>query len=234
MRSPSQNCLPRVVPPPAGGTRPSRGGRLSAVALAMLADMTHGFTSTAAPLVGRARWPGYAAAAWGLVFALPSFYWAAGGVAGAATTVAPALVRLVQERAMWFIVVLWVTGLLKVVGGLLGLALVGSWGRRGSPLLQLAGCGAGVLLVWHGGLFLVQGLLVQSGIVTIAPELLSVSRWYTYLWGPWFMAGGLLFIMAARIHLRSVRDRRSGAIAGAVGGFGALGLSVAMLAAGIG
>ncbi|WP_329461165.1 hypothetical protein [Streptomyces sp. NBC_01431] len=83
-------------------------------------------------------------------------------------------------------------------------------------------------------MFLVQGLLVQSGIVTIAPELLSVSRWYTFLWGPWFMAGGLLFIMAARIHLRSVRDWRSGAIAGAVGGFGTLGLSVAMLTAGIG
>jgi hypothetical protein len=168
------------------------------------------------------------------VFALPSFYWAAGGVAGAATTVAPALVRLVQEQATWFIVVLWVTGLLKVVGGLLGLALVGGWGQRGSRFLQLAGWGAGVLLVWHGGLFLVQGLLVQSGVVTIAPELLSVSRWYTYLWGPWFVVGGLLFIMAARIHLRSVGDRRSGAIAGAVGGFGALGLSVAMLAAGIG
>ncbi len=27
-----------------------------------------------------ARWPGYAAAVWGLVFAAPSFYWAIGGL----------------------------------------------------------------------------------------------------------------------------------------------------------
>ncbi len=171
---------------------------------------------------------------WGSVFAVPSFYWAAGGIAGAATTVAPSLVRMVQERVTWFLVILWVTGLLKVVGGLLGLALVGGWGRRVNHFLQLAGWGAGVLLVWHGGLFLVQGLLVQSGVVAIAPELLPVSRWYTCLWGPWFVVGGVLFLMAARMHLRSVADRRSGTIAGAIGGFGALGLSVAVLAAGIG
>ncbi len=196
----------------------------------------HGSVGGTSVARGGARWPGFAAAAWGLVFALPSFYWAAGGTAGAATTVAPALVELVRERVTWFMVVLWVTGLLKVVGALLGLALVvGSRGRRVNRLLQLAAWGAGVLLVWHGGLFLGQGLLVQGGVVTIEPELLAVSRWYTYLWGPWFVGGGLLFLLAARTHLRSVADhRRSCAIAGAVGGFGALGLSAAMLAAGIG
>ncbi|MFG3549077.1 DUF3995 domain-containing protein [Streptomyces sp. NPDC047725] len=185
-------------------------------------------------VTGRAGWPGYAAAMWGFVFALPSLYWAAGGMAGAATTVSPELVRLAQDRVTWFVVTLWVTGLLKIAGGLLGLALVHGRGRRANLFLQLAGWGAGVLLVWHGGLFLVQGLLVRGGVVTIAPELLPVSRWYTYLWGPWFVLGGLLFIAAARTRLRSLTDRRSAAIAGALGGLGALALSVAMLAAGVG
>ncbi|WP_234327309.1 DUF3995 domain-containing protein [Streptomyces sp. NRRL WC-3742] len=179
-------------------------------------------------------WPGYAAAAWGVLFAAPSFYWALGGTGGASTTVSPSLVKLAEDRVTWFLVVLWVTGVLKLVGAVLGIALLRSRGRRPDHLLQLAGWGAGVLLVWHGGLFVVEGLLVQSGVLHIAPELVPVSRWYTFLWGPWFVLGGVCFVLAARLHLRLVAQRRTCAIAGAVGGFGALGLSAAMLLGGIG
>ncbi|MDP9863142.1 MULTISPECIES: DUF3995 domain-containing protein [Streptosporangium] len=182
----------------------------------------------------RAAWAGYGAAAWGFLFALPSFYWALGGTAGATTTISPSLVRLVQDGVTWFIVVLWVTGALKVVGGVLGLALVRRWGTGMSRLLQFAAWGAGVLLLWHGGLFVVQGLLLQLDGTGIAPELLPVIRWYTYLWGPWFMAGGLLFVLAARVQRRGLADRRGTAVAGAAGGVGALGLSVALTVMGIG
>jgi hypothetical protein len=34
-------------------------------------------------------WPGYAAAVWGFVFAVPSFYWALGGLTGASSTLTP-------------------------------------------------------------------------------------------------------------------------------------------------
>jgi hypothetical protein len=44
------------------------------------------------------RWPGYAAAVWGLLFAVPSFVWALGSTAGAQTTVSPSLVKLAQDR----------------------------------------------------------------------------------------------------------------------------------------
>jgi hypothetical protein len=142
---------------------------------------------------------------------------------------------LVEEQVTWFVITLWVTGLLKVVGGRLGLALArGVRGRAVSPLLQFAAWGAGVLLFWHGALFVAQGVLVGTGSGVLAPDLLPVSRWYTYLWGPWFMAGGVLFALAALFDLDHVPDRRRGAVTGAVGGMGALGLSMAMLAAGIG
>ncbi|MBG0821131.1 DUF3995 domain-containing protein [Planomonospora sp. ID91781] len=183
----------------------------------------------------RRRWPGYAAAAWGFVFAVPSFYWALGGTAGATTTISPSLVRLVEEGVTWFVVTLWITGVLKVVGGLLGLALArGPWGRRMSLLLQFAAWGAGVLLFWHGALFVVQGVLVETGSVVLAPDVLPVSRWYTYLWGPWFMAGGVLFAVAARARLSPPSGRRGEVAAGAAGGIGALVLSAGMLAAGVG
>ncbi|MEU4208436.1 DUF3995 domain-containing protein [Streptomyces sp. NPDC026206] len=184
-----------------------------------------------------APWAGYAAAVWGFVFAVPSFYWGMGGLAGAASTVSPALVELARERDPGFVAVLWVTGVLKVVGGLLGLALARrrAWGRGMSRVLQLAGWGGAVLLVWHGALFVGQGLLVQAHVLRIEPELVTVSRWYTCLWGPWFMAGGVAFALAARAHLRAVGDdRRNAGIAGWVGGIGAAVLSAGATVAGVG
>ncbi|MGS2648688.1 DUF3995 domain-containing protein [Streptosporangium sp. LJ11] len=170
------------------------------------------------------------------MFAVPSFYWAMGGLAGAASTISPSLIKLAQEQNPGFLAVLWVTGMLKVVGALLGLALVRrrAWGRGMDCLLQLMAWGAGVLLVWHGALFVGQGLLVQAHIIELAPELLPVSRWYTYLWGPWFVGGGVTFILAARTHLSTMADRRGATITGMIGGLGALALSAAALIAGIG
>ncbi|MFK8906306.1 DUF3995 domain-containing protein [Streptomyces sp. YS-3] len=183
-----------------------------------------------------ARWPGFASAVWGFAFAVPSFYWAMGGLAGAESTIAPSLVDLARERNPGFLAVLWVTGVLKVVGGMLGLALVRrrAWGRGMNRLLQLSAWGAVVLLVWHGALFIGQGLLVQTHVIGIDPELRPISRWYTYLWGPWFVAGGVTFMFAARAHLSEVADRRPAMTAGLVGGLGALALSATAVITGIG
>jgi hypothetical protein len=94
--------------------------------------------------------------------------------------------------------------------------------------------GAGVLLVWHGVEFVGHGLLVQTHAIDIDPDLRSVSRWYTYLWGPWFVAGGIAFVFAARARLSGVADHRDATIAGMVGGLGALAFSATALIAGIG
>jgi hypothetical protein len=94
-------------------------------------------------------------------------------------------------------------------------------------LLVCCGWGAAVLLVWHG-------LLVESGLVAIDPALRTVSRWYLYLWGPWFVLGGLAFAAAAWVYVRTSADRRGGRVAGLVGGLGALGLSLIALLGGVG
>jgi Protein of unknown function (DUF3995) len=180
------------------------------------------------------RWPGYTAAAWGLLFAVPSFVWALGSTAGAQTTVSPSLVKLAQDRVTWFVVVLWVTGVLKVVGALVGLGLTQRWGTATGRLLVCCGWGAAVLLVWHGLLFVIGGVLGETGVVAIDPALRTISRWYLYLWGPWFVLGGLAFGAAAWAYVRTSADRRGGRVAGLVGGLGALGLSVSALLGGIG
>jgi len=180
------------------------------------------------------RWPGYAAAVWGLLFAVPSFLWALGGTVGAQTTVSPSLVKLAQDRVTWFVVVLWATGVLKLIGALVGLGLTRRWGTATGRLLVCCGWGAAVLLVWHGLLFVIGGVLVESGVVAVDPALRTISRWYLYLWGPWFVLGGLAFGAAAWVYVRTSADRRGGRVAGWVGGLGALGVSVIALLGGIG
>src|SRR4051812_18337012 len=93
-----------------------------------------------APRLRLGEWPGPAAAAWGFLFAVPSFVWAMGGTFGAQSTVAPSLLKLAHDRVTWFVAVLWVTGFLKLVGALVGIGLTRQHGR-----------GIGRLMVFCGG-----------------------------------------------------------------------------------
>ncbi|MBZ4318688.1 DUF3995 domain-containing protein [Streptomyces huiliensis] len=179
-------------------------------------------------------WPGLAAAAWGIVFAVPSFVWAAGSTFGARSTVSPSLVRLAEDRVTWFVAVLWLTGLLKLVGALLGLGLTRRRGPRAGRLLTFCGGGAAVLLVWHGGLFVAHGLLVETGLLSAAPDLADLTPWYLYLWGPWFITGGLAFATATTRYVRHLDPRPEPRRYGTAGALGALLLSLTSTATGIG
>ena len=185
----------------------------------------------------RSTWAAYAACAWAFVFAVPSFYWAAGGTGSLESTVSPDIVRLARERVPLFMAVLWITGAMKVFAGLVALALVRKWGRffPGWMLLTLA-WGAGTLLVWHGALFVGAGSLMLGGFMPDPPSsgLWVVVRWYTFLWGPWFVLGGVLFMAAGLSYLRGLPDRCTRWVFGTLGVLGGLGVSVATLLLGVG
>jgi hypothetical protein len=181
-----------------------------------------------------ARWPGRAAAAWGLLFAVPSVVWALGSDFGASTTVSPQLLKLAHDRVGWFIALLWATAVLKLVAAAVGFGLTRRWSRPVDWVLVCCGWGAAVLLTWHGALFIGQGVLVETGVVTVEPAVRGISRWYLYLWGPWFVLGGLCFGAAAMAHGRASSDRRGVRIAALVGFVGGLGLSASALVAGLG
>ncbi|ATY09541.1 DUF3995 domain-containing protein [Amycolatopsis sp. AA4] len=178
------------------------------------------------------KWPGYTAAIWGVVFAIPSFVWATGSTFGAQSTVSPPLVKLAQDRVPWFVAVLVITGLLKVFGAVIGVGLTRPRGQWLSRAMVFCGGGAAILLTWHGGLFVVQGVLVKTGAFAVEPT--ELINWYLYLWGPWFLAGGLAFAGAVAQYVRHCADRRTLTRYGVVGALGALALSVAAVATGIG
>ncbi len=144
----------------------------------------------------RETWAAYAAGGWAFLFAAPSFHWAAGGTLGTGT-LGPGIAAIARDP--WFVAVVWATGVAKVLAGLLALSLVRPWGRRIPRWALLAGAwGGGVLLVLHGADFVAQGALALGGFVDVPASVPPAAiRWSTFLWGPWFLLGGLLFCIAA-------------------------------------
>ncbi len=154
---------------------------------------------------GGRRWPAYAAAAWAFVFAAMSFSWALGGRLSIGTQ-AVSIQEQVDDPD--FVAVLWATGVLKVVAGVVGLALVRPFGRRvpRRALLVLAG-GTAVLLLLYGGLGWLQALLWETGVQDIPTSVgPTAARWKLVFWDPFWLLGGVLFLWAVLEFRRSERQ----------------------------
>ena len=102
------------------------------------------------------------------------------------------------------------------------------------PAHVFCGGGAAALLTWHGGLFVVHGVLIEAGAVSVEPDLAALTGWYLYLWRPWFIMSGLAFEVSPPPSVPPQGDRRKMRLYGAVGALGALVLSLVSTATGIG
>jgi hypothetical protein len=155
-----------------------------------------------------AAWPGYAAFGWGLVFAGISFYWGCGGTLGL-DTVGGDIESMAKAGDPKIYLAVWVTGVLKVVGAVLALALVRAWGRRlpRRPLLVLGWCAA-VLLTLYGGFLVAADALADAGVITPSgPIDWTALRWHLWVWDMSFLVWGLLFAAALRRFRHSVGVR---------------------------
>jgi hypothetical protein len=144
----------------------------------------------------RTTWAAYAACGWALLFALMSFYWAAGGNFGVET-----LGSAIQAQAHnpGFVAIVWLTGVAKVIGGLFALTLVRPWAlwlpRRLKLILAWTG---GIGLALYGGVQLLIEGAVLSGLLHVSGPVDWVGlRWHIWLWDPWWLLGGILFLLAA-------------------------------------
>jgi hypothetical protein len=167
----------------------------------------------------------YGAGGWAFLFAALSFYWALGGTAGA-ETISPAIVQLARAHVPWVMAVLWISAILKVFSGFVALALIQPWGSRVPRwILLLLAWGAGTLLFGHGGLFFAVGVLALSGTIPYSAPA-PLLPWYTFLWGPWWLLGGILFLLAAWSSVRRSPQGRVDLVFSALGVLGALVLLV--------
>jgi hypothetical protein len=130
----------------------------------------------------------YAAAIVAFAYALMSLYWALGGHALVST-----IGGYVEHFARWggalpVLVALAATAA-KVAGGLLALALVRPLGRVVPRRWLLTGsAGASALLVVYGGLNVLLGALVLSGVIHPAGSVdRTALRWHVGVWDLWFL-----------------------------------------------
>lgn len=161
------------------------------------------------------------ACGWAMVFAAISFYWACGGTIGA-DTISPAIAQLAQERVPWLFVALWFTAFIKVFIGCIALTLNHSWGEKiPAWLLLTLVWGIGTLFFVHGLLYLGVGALALTGRISVSTPT-SVLRWYTFLWGPWWLVGGILFLAVAWMVFQRSSNSAARLLFSAIGIGGAL------------
>ena len=132
-----------------------------------------------------------------MAFAAISFYWGSGGTLGVDTVWGSLRLSSTQESLL--IVAVWLTGLLKVLGALLALALVTGWGTRLPPRpLAVLGWAAAGLLTLYGGVNVFAEALTASGIVKpTQPVDWKPLLWHLYVWDMSFLIWGILFGLAA-------------------------------------
>lgn len=156
----------------------------------------------------------YAAAVVAFAYALMSLYWALGGHA-LISTIGGYVEQFARRGGALPVLAALAVTLAKVVGGLLALALVRPWGRvvrRGWLLTGSAGASA--LLVVYGGLNVLLGALVLSGVIHPAGSVdRTALRWHVGLWDLWFLVWGILLALATVGYWRrtATRTRRDGA-----------------------
>ena len=150
----------------------------------------------------------YAAAMVAFAYAVMSLYWAAGGHA-LVSTIGGYVEQFARRGGALPVLAALAVTVAKVAGGLLALALVRPWGcvvPRG--WLQLGSAAVSLLLVVYGGLNVLLGGLVLSGVIHPAGTVdRTALRWHVAVWDLWFLVWGILLAMAT-IGYRQTRVRR--------------------------
>jgi hypothetical protein len=154
---------------------------------------------------GRVRAPLVTASVLGLLYALASAYWAAGGTSLISTVGGP-VEQLTRRGGSAAIALAAAAVLVKVIAVLLGLVLL----RRSAPrLLVWAAIAEGLLLSVYGGLLVVVGALALGGLFGGADHP-RVLLWHVLVWDMWFLLWGLL-LLAAVVERRKENRRAASA-----------------------
>ena len=152
---------------------------------------------------GKRAWAAYGACVLALLYAAVSLYWVAGGTAGLAT-VGGQIADMARVRDPAILALGWLAVVLKVVVGLLALALAQRWGQRLPRwLLLTAAWAASAVLILYGGVMVSVGALVLAGVIA-APSSVDwlALRWHVWLWDMWFLVWGVLLGVATLFYQR--------------------------------
>jgi Protein of unknown function (DUF3995) len=152
----------------------------------------------------------YAAGFVAFGYALVSLYWALGG-RGLVSTIGGYVEQFARRGGPAPVLLALAATAAKVAGGLLALALVRPWGRAVPRAWLLIGsAGASVLLIAYGGLYVLGGALVLSGVIHPSGHVdRTALRWHVGIWDMWFLVWGILLALATVGYWRRTASRRA-------------------------
>jgi len=131
----------------------------------------------------------------GLAFASAAvtLYWTLGGTL-LLDTVGGDIEQLARDRSVGTLALGGATFALKLLTGLLALALAPPTPRRALVRLGLVG---GVTLALYGGVLTLVGALVVVGAIDPGEAVDEHAlRWHVLVWDPWFLVWGLALVAA--------------------------------------
>ncbi|MEW9675157.1 DUF3995 domain-containing protein [Lentibacillus sp. L22] len=96
------------------------------------------------------------------------------------------------------------------MAGLLALAFTNSWGRIIPRWILLsAGWFIGIFLSLYGGANLfIRGLMAVGVMATPESMHSTAARWHLLFWDPWWLLGGVLFILAVLHFIRNTHEEK--------------------------
>jgi hypothetical protein len=150
----------------------------------------------------------YAAGVVAFAYALVSLYWALGG-RGLISTVGGYVEQFARRGGAAPVLAAWAVTVAKTAGGLLAFALVRPWGRLVPRVWLLTGSvGASMVLIAYGGLYVLAGALVLSGVIHGSGSTdWTALRWHVGVWDLWFLVWGILLAAATAGYRRRTADR---------------------------
>ena len=158
-------------------------------------------------MTGRSRAVVIAMMLWWAFFGCISVSWSLGSPWLVDTVLQGDALRLAQERPTWFVVVVFVSGLVKLGFVVFGFALLRPDVIRVPRWMRLA-------FGWvSGALLMAYGLIGSAPAIPrlLAGEPLSRYGWWRLvLWMPHFWVGGILVLAATVAYLRSSRSAWTG------------------------
>lgn len=137
----------------------------------------------------------YAGFIWRFLFALISFYWAGGGMLGA-KTLGGFIYKKAMEREPSFITLVWFTGFVKLCGGVFLLLLLRRWSNIINRILYFSALIAGIFLSLYGLANFITLILSSIGLLSLQIDNYAL-RWRLFFWEPFWIIGGVFFILSA-------------------------------------
>lgn len=134
---------------------------------------------------------------WSILFAGISFYWAMGGMIGV-RSLGGQIYAMALNPEPSFILIVWITGYIKLFGAVLLLMLLRNWkSSRLKMTLYLITKTAGIFLFLYGLLNCITISLSMIDILDFKIEKYA-AYWRLFFWEPYWMLGGIFYFFSIK------------------------------------